>query len=109
MKQNQYMERIHNGIIRENPSIILMLGMCPTLAVTTSATNGLGMGLSTLAVLIFSNFIISLMRKIIPDQVRLPAYIVIVASLVTIVDLLLQAYVHQYTYEHHPLIAYHHL
>lgn len=93
MKQNQYMERIHNGIIRENPSIILMLGMCPTLAVTTSATNGLGMGLSTLAVLIFSNFIISLMRKIIPDQVRLPAYIVIVASLVTIVDLLLQAYV----------------
>lgn len=90
---NQYMERIYNGVIKENPSIILMLGMCPTLAVTTSATNGLGMGLSTLAVLIFSNLIISLMRKIIPDQVRLPAYIVIVASLVTIVDLLLQAYV----------------
>lgn len=90
---NQYMERIYNGIIKENPSIILMLGMCPTLAVTTSATNGLGMGLSTLAVLIFSNLIISLMRKIIPDQVRLPAYIVIVASLVTIVDLVLQAYV----------------
>ena len=90
---NQYMERIYNGVIKENPSIILMLGMCPTLAVTTSATNGLGMGLSTLAVLIFSNLIISLMRKIIPDQVRLPAYIVIVATLVTIVDLLLQAYV----------------
>ena len=69
-----------------------MLGMCPTLAVTTSAVNGIGMGLSTLAVLIFSNLIISLMRKIIPDQVRLPAYIVIVASLVTVVDLLLQAY-----------------
>lgn len=90
---NQYMERIYNGVIKENPSVVLMLGMCPTLAVTTSASNGLCMGLSTLAVLIFSNLIISLMRKIIPDQVRLPAYIVIVASLVTIVDLLLQAYV----------------
>lgn len=93
MKQNKYMERIQNGIIKENPAFILMLGMCPTLAVTTSATNGLGMGLSTLAVLVFSNLIISIMRKIIPNQVRLPAYIVIVASLVTIVDLILQAYV----------------
>ncbi len=90
---NQYMERIYNGIIKENPCIILMLGMCPTLAVTTSAINGLGMGLSTLAVLVFSNIIISMMRNIIPDQVRLPAYIVIVATLVTIVDLSLQAYV----------------
>lgn len=90
---NPYMERIYNGIIKENPSIILMLGMCPTLAVTTSATNGFGMGLSTLVVLVFSNLIISLMRNIIPDQVRLPAYIVIVATLVTIVDLGLQAYV----------------
>ena len=90
---NQYTERIYNGIIKENPCLILMLGMCPTLAVTTSAINGLGMGLSTLAVLIFSNLIISVMRNIIPDQVRLPAYIVVVASLVTVVDLLLQAYV----------------
>lgn len=90
---NQYMERLYNGIIKENPCLILMLGMCPTLAVTTSAINGLGMGLSTLAVLIFSNLIISIMRNIIPDQVRLPAYIVIVASLVTVVDLLLQGYV----------------
>lgn len=90
---NRYMERIYNGIIKENPCFILMLGMCPTLAVTTSAVNGLGMGLSTLAVLIFSNLIISVMRNVIPDQVRLPAYIVIVASLVTVVDLLLQAYV----------------
>lgn len=90
---NQYAERIYNGIVKENPCFILMLGMCPTLAVTTSAINGLGMGVSTLAVLVFSNLIISLMRKIIPDQVRLPAYIVIVASLVTIVDLLMQAYV----------------
>lgn len=87
------LERLYNGIVKENPSLVLMLGMCPTLAVTTSASNGIGMGLSTLAVLIFSNLIISLMRKIIPDQVRLPAYIVIVASLVTVVDLLLQAYV----------------
>jgi electron transport complex protein RnfE len=69
-----------------------MLGMCPTLAVTKSAMNGIGMGVSTLAVLIFSNMIISMMRNIIPDQVRLPAYIVIVATLVTIVDLLMQAY-----------------
>ena len=90
---NQYTERIFNGIIKENPAIILMLGMCPTLAVTTSAINGLGMGLSTLVVLIFSNLIISMMRNIIPDQVRLPAYIVIVASLVTVVDLGMQAYV----------------
>lgn len=89
---NKYVERLYNGVVKENPSLVLMLGMCPTLAVTTSAVNGIGMGLSTLAVLIFSNLIISLMRKIIPDQVRLPAYIVIVASLVTVVDLLLQAY-----------------
>lgn len=90
---NKYMERIYNGVVKENPCIILMLGMCPTLAVTTSAINGIGMGLSTLAVLIFSNLIISIMRNIIPDEVRLPAYIVIVATLVTIVDLALQAYV----------------
>ncbi len=90
---NKYVERIYNGVVKENPCFILMLGMCPTLAVTTSAINGVGMGVSTLAVLVFSNLIISLMRKIIPDQVRLPAYIVIVASLVTIVDLLMQAYV----------------
>jgi len=68
---NPYWERIYNGIIKENPCIILMLGMCPTLAVTTSAVNGLGMGLSTLAVLVFSNMIISMMRNVIPDQVRL--------------------------------------
>ena len=90
---NQYLERIYNGIIKENPSIVLMLCMCPTLAITTSAINGLGMGLSTLAVLVFSNMLISMLRNIIPDQVLLPAYIVIVATLVTIVDLGLQAYV----------------
>ncbi len=90
---NKYLERIHNGVVKENPIFILMLGMCPTLAVTTSAMNGLGMGLSTMVVLTASNLIISLMRKIIPDKVRLPAYIVIVATMVTVVQLLLQAYV----------------
>ena len=86
-------ERIYNGVVRENPTLVLMLGMCPTLAVTTSAMNALGMGVSTMAVLIMSNLVISLVRKIIPDQVRLPAYIVIVASLVTVVELLMEAFV----------------
>lgn len=90
---NKITERLYNGIVKENPTFVLMLGMCPTLAVTTSAINGLGMGLSTTAVLMFSNMIISAMRKIIPDRVRITAYIVIVATLVTIVQLLLQAYV----------------
>ena len=81
---NKCVERIYNGIIKENPTLVLTLGMCPTLAVTTSAINGAGMGLATTAVLTLSNFIISLLRKIIPDRVRMPAYIVIVASLVTI-------------------------
>lgn len=89
---NKCVERLHNGIIKENPTFVLMLGMCPTLATTTTAVNGLGMGLTTTAVLIFSNLIISSLRKIIPDRVRIPAYIVIVASLVTIVHLLLQAF-----------------
>ena len=86
-------ERIYNGVIRENPTLVLMLGMCPTLAVTTSAVNALGMGVSTMAVLIMSNLVVSLVRKVIPDQVRLPAYIVIVASLVTVVELLMEAFV----------------
>ncbi len=90
---NKCVERLYNGIIKENPTFVLMLGMCPTLAVTTTAINGVGMGLSTTAVLVFSNLIISALRKIIPDRVRIPAYIVIVASLVTIVQLLLQAYI----------------
>lgn len=91
--KNKYIERLYYGIIKENPTFVLMLGMCPTLAITTSAINGVGMGLSTTVVLIFSNLIISAMRNIIPDRVRIPAYIVIVATLVTIVELLLQAYV----------------
>ena len=89
----QYVERLWNGLVKENPVLVLMLGMCPALAVSSQAINGIGMGLSTLAVLVFSNLIISLLRKVIPDQVRLPAYIVIVASLVTVTDLLIQAYV----------------
>ena len=89
----QCLERLYNGMIKENPTFVLMLGMCPTLAVTTSAINGLGMGLSTMVVLALSNFIISGMRKIIPDKVRIPAYIVIIATFVTLVELLLHAYV----------------
>ncbi len=85
-------ERLYNGIIKENPTFVLTLGMCPTLAVTTSAINGLGMGLTTCAVLALSNLFISLLRKVIPDKVRIPAFIVIVASFVTIVQLLLEAY-----------------
>ncbi len=90
---NKYVERVYNGLLKENPTFILMLGMCPTLAVTTSAINGLGMGLSTTLVLVFSNLIISLLRKIIPNRVRVPAYIVVVASLVTIVQFLLEGFV----------------
>lgn len=90
---NKYTERLHNGIIKENPTFVMMLGMCPTLAVTSSAINGLGMGLSTTVVLILSNMMISALRKIIPDKVRIPAFIVVVASFVTIVQLLLQAYI----------------
>lgn len=89
---NKYMERLYNGIIKENPTFVLMLGMCPTLAVTTSAMNGLGMGLSTTLVLVFSNLLISAFRKVIPDGVRMPAFIVIVASLVTVVEFLMKAY-----------------
>jgi electron transport complex protein RnfE len=87
------LERLYNGLIKENPTFVLMLGMCPTLAVTTSAINGLGMGLSTMVVLALSNMIISALRKIIPDKVRIPAYIVIIATFVTIVELLMHAFV----------------
>ena len=83
---NKYVERLYNGIVKENPTFVLMLGMCPTLAVTSSAINGMGMGLTTTVVLMASNMIISALRKIIPDKVRIPAFIVIVASLVTIVQ-----------------------
>lgn len=85
-------ERLWNGLVKENPTFVLMLGMCATLAVTTSALNGLGMGLSTAAVLVLSNTLISLLRRVIPDGVRMPAYILVIASLVTVVQLLLQAF-----------------
>ena len=81
-----------NGLLFENPTFVLFLGMCPTLAVTTSAVNGLGMGVSTMLVLIFSNIFISLLRKFIPDKVRIAAYVVIIASFVTVVEMLLKAY-----------------
>ena len=81
---NRNVERLYNGIIKENPTFVLMLGMCPTLAVTSSAINGLGMGLSTTVVLVMSNLLISAFRKVIPNGVRMPAYIVIVAFLIGI-------------------------
>ncbi|MCR5107944.1 MAG: electron transport complex subunit E [Lachnospiraceae bacterium] len=90
---NKTIKPLINGLITENPTFVLMLGMCPTLAVTTSAINGLGMGLTTTAVLVLSNIVISLLRKLIPDSVRIPAFIVIIASFVTIVEMLLKAYV----------------
>lgn len=90
---NKIGERLYNGLIKENPTFVLTLGMCPTLAVTTKAVNGLGMGLTTAAVLALSNLIISSLRGIIPNRVRIPAFIVIIASFVTVVQLLLQAYI----------------
>ena len=78
---NKCVERLYNGLIKENPTFVLTLGMCPTLAVTTSAINGIGMGLSSTVVLVMSNLMISLLRKVIPYGVRMPAFIVIVASL----------------------------
>lgn len=89
---NKCVERIYNGLIKENPTFVLTLGMCPTLAVTTSAINGIGMGLSSTVVLVMSNLMISLLRKVIPDGVRMPAFIVIVASFVTMVQFLMQGY-----------------
>ncbi len=86
------LERLYNGLIKENPTFVLALGMCPTLAVTTSAMNGLGMGLTTMVVLALSNMLISCLRKIIPNSVRIPAFIVIIASFVTAVQLLLEGF-----------------
>jgi len=86
-------ERLKCGIITENPTFVQMLGLCPTMAVTTSAVNGVGMGLTTTVILILSNMMISTLRKVIPDKVRIPAYIVVVASFVTIVQFLLQGFV----------------
>lgn len=90
---NSCIERLYNGIIKENPTFVLALGMCSTLAITTSAINGIGMGLATTVVLALSNMMISMLRKLIPDSVRVPAYIVIVATFVTVVQFLLEGFV----------------
>ena len=81
-----------NGIIKENPTFVLLLGMCPTLGTTSSAINGMSMGLATMCVLILSNFIIALIKKLIPDAVRIPSYIVVIASLVTVLQMVIKAY-----------------
>ncbi len=93
MKANSPSERLYNGIIKENPTFCLLLGMCPTLAVTTSATNGVGMGLTTMVILALSNMFISMLRKVIPETSRVPAFIVVVASFVTIVQFLLEGFI----------------
>lgn len=90
---NKALKTLTNGLLRENPTFVLVLGMCPTLATTTSAINGMSMGLATMFVLICSNVVISLIRNLIPDKVHIPAYIVVIASFVTMVQLLMQAYV----------------
>jgi electron transport complex protein RnfE len=92
-KELSHKENFTKGFIRENPVFVLLLGLCPVLGVTTSATNGLGMGLATLFVLIMSNIVISLIRNFIPDKVRIPSFIVIIASFVTVVDLVMAGYV----------------
>ena len=89
---NKYIERLYNGIIKENPTLILMLGMCPTLATTTSAVNGLEMGLATLFVLVLSNIVISLLAPVVPDKVHIPVYIVVIATFVTVLQFVMQAY-----------------
>ncbi len=88
----KYIKVLLNGIIKENPTFVLLLGMCPTLGTTSSAFNGMSMGLATMAVLIVSNFIISLIKQLIPDMVRIPSYIVVIASLVTVLQMLIKAY-----------------
>lgn len=89
---SQSYNNLTRGIIRENPTFVMLLGMCPTLGVTTSAANGLGMGVATLLVLILSNFAISTVKNLIPDMVRIPCYIVIIASFVTVAEMLMAAY-----------------
>ncbi len=88
----KYAKIFMNGIIDENPTFRMVLGMCPTLAITTAASNGIGMGLAVTFVLVFSNLVISLLRKAIPDQIRIPAFIVVIATFVTIVQLIIKAF-----------------
>lgn len=88
-----YIKILLNGVIKENPTFVLMLGMCPTLATTTSAINGMSMGLATMFVLICSNLVISLIKKLTPDMVRIPVFVVVIASFVTILQMVMQAFV----------------
>lgn len=90
---NKNLKVLINGIIKENPIFVLLLGMCPTLATTSSAINGMSMGLATTFVLICSNMVISMLKNVIPDMVRIPAYIVVIATFVTIIELVMNAYV----------------
>lgn len=92
MKNNKYLGYFTNGLVKENPTLRLVLGTCPTLAVTTAAINGIGMGLSATLVLVCSNLAISLLRKVIPDKVRIPAYITIIAGFVSVVQMLVKAF-----------------
>lgn len=94
-----FIRHLKHGVINENPTFVQVLGMCPTLAVTTSAVNGLGMGLSVLVVLTLSNLLISLVRKVVPDKIRIPAFIVIIATLVTVIDMILQALFYDTLYQ----------
>lgn len=87
-------DNIKNGLVTQNPTFRLVLGMCPTLAITTTVLNGLGMGLATMFVLVFSNLLISLLRKIIPDKIRIPAFIVIIATFVTIVEMVMNKFMY---------------
>ena len=89
---NNALKTFTNGLLKENPTFVLVLGMCPTLATTTSAINGMSMGLATLFVLVCSNIVISLLKNLIPDKVRIPAFIVVIATFVTLVQLAMQAY-----------------
>lgn len=88
----KYLNIIYNGIVRENPTFVLLLGMCPTLATTTSATNGMSMGLATMFVLICSNLVISLIKNLVPDMVRIPVFVVVIASFVSTLQMLMEAY-----------------
>lgn len=88
----KYLKILWNGILKENPTFVLLLGMCPTLGTTSSAVNGMSMGLATMAVLIASNFLISLIKNVVPDMVRIPSYVVVIASLVTVLQMLMQAF-----------------
>ena len=88
----KYLKIFFNGLIKENPTFVLLLGLCPTLGTTSSALNGMSMGLATTAVLICSNFIISLIKNLVPDMVRIPSFVVVIASLVTVLQMLIEAY-----------------